>query len=96
MSNQHRAPYALPTLRVRDCHPLAAEYSAASKAIEKATDQLLRVGVFKDFYPQGDAALQQALDERAEMFRKLADLQAYANAWERWASDQVEADKENA
>ena len=43
----------------------------------------------RDFYPQGAAAWQQARDERAEMFRKLAEVQAYAEAWMERASDHL-------
>ena len=91
MSSQHRAPYALPTIRSREYHFLAAdEYSATSQALQEATDALLGTGVYRDFYFEDDAAWRQALDERAEMFRKLAELRAYANAWKEWASNQVE------
>ena len=90
MSNQHCAPYALTTIHSREYHSLVAEYSATDQAIQKATDALLRTGVYRDFYSEDDAAWRQALDERAEMFRKLAELRAYANAWKKWARDQVE------
>ena len=76
--------YALPEIHLNGtgAQTLANEYEAfyealdaAAKALQKATCNV------RDFYPQGDAAWQQARQEREEAFRKLAELQAYAEAW---------------
>ena len=81
------APYTLPAILVNGTKPLADEYSATCQAIDNATGALLKTGVFRDFYPEDDASYQQALDERAKMFHKLAEVQAYSKAWVEWASD---------
>jgi hypothetical protein len=69
---------------------LAEEYHAAYRAIDRASDALAAATCnARDFYPQGDAAWQQARDERTEMLLKLAEVQAYAEAWMAWASDHI-------
>jgi hypothetical protein len=84
--------YALPTIHSNGtgAKSLANEYHAVYQAIDKASDALAAATCnARDFYPQGAAAWQQARDERAEMFRKLAEVQAYAEAWMARASDHI-------
>ena len=84
--------YALPTIHLNGtgAKSLVDEYHAAYQAIDKAIEALVATTCnARDFYPQGDAAWQQARDERAEMFRKLAEVQAYAEAWMERASDHL-------
>jgi hypothetical protein len=84
--------YALPTIHLNGtgAKSLADEYHAVYHAIDRASDALAAATCnARDFYPQGDAAWQQARDERAEMFRKLAEVQAYAEAWMAQASDHL-------
>ena len=60
------------------------------QALDRASDALAAATCnARDFYPQGDAAWQQARNERAEIFRKLAEVQAYAEAWMARASDHL-------
>jgi hypothetical protein len=89
--DQHLA-HALPTIHLNGtgAKSLADEYHAVYRAIGRASDALQAATCnARDFYPQGDAAWQQARDERAEMFRKLAEVQAYAEAWMERASDHL-------
>jgi hypothetical protein len=84
--------HALPTIHLNGtgAKSLADEYHAVYRAIGRASDALQAATCnARDFYPQGDAAWQQARDERAEMFRKLAEVQAYAEAWMERASDHL-------
>jgi hypothetical protein len=84
--------HALPTIHLNGtgARSLADEYHAVYRALNKASDALEAATCnARDFYPQGDAAWQQARDERAEMFRKLAEVQAYAEAWMARASDHL-------
>lgn len=84
--------YALPTIHINGtgARSLADEYHAVYQAIDRASDALQAATCnARDFYPQGDAAWQKARDERAEMFRKLAEVQAYAEAWMERASDHL-------
>jgi hypothetical protein len=84
--------YALPTIHRNGtgARSLAEEYQAVYQAIDRASDALQAATCnARDFYPQGAAAWQQARDERAEMFRKLAEVQAYAEAWMERASDHL-------
>lgn len=86
------AAYALPTIRLNGtgAEALAAEYHEVCLAVGRACDALARATCNgRDFYPQSDAAWQQARNERAEMFRKLAEVQAYAEAWMARASDHI-------
>jgi hypothetical protein len=76
--------YALPTIHLNGtgAKSLAHEYQEVYLAVALAGHALQDATCnARDFYPQGDAAWQQARDERAEMFRKLAEVQAYAEAW---------------
>jgi sucrose-6-phosphate hydrolase SacC (GH32 family) len=91
--------YALPTIHLNGtgARSLADEYHAVYQAIDRASDALAAATCnARDFYPQGAAALTgwpsnwvQARAERAEMFRKLAEVQAYAEAWMERASDHL-------
>jgi hypothetical protein len=84
--------YTLPTIHRNGtgAKSLADEYHAVYQAIDQAGDALQAATCnARDFYPQGDAAWQQAQEERAEMFRKLIELQAYAEAWMGRASDHL-------
>ncbi len=75
---------ALPTIHLNGtgAKSLVDEYHAVYQAIDKASEALVAATCnARDFYPQGDAAWQQARDERAEMLSKLAEVQAYAEAW---------------
>jgi len=83
---------ALPTIHLNGtgAKSLADEYYAVYHSIGRASDSLQAATCnARDFYPQGDAAWQQARNERAEMFRKLAEVQAYAEAWMERASDHL-------
>ena len=87
--------YALPTIHLNGtgAQSLASEYHAVYLATSQACEALAAATCnARDFYPQGDAAWQQARDERADMFSKLAEVQLYAAAWMNKASDQVETD----
>lgn len=82
--------YALPTIHLNGtgAKSLVYEYYAVCQAINQASDALAAATCnARDFYPQGTDAWQQARDERAEMFRKLAEVQAYAEAWMERAID---------
>jgi hypothetical protein len=84
--------HALPTIHINGsgAKSLAGEYHAVYQAIDRASDALAAATCnARDFYPQGGAAWMQARDERAEMFRKLAEVQAYAEAWMERASDHL-------
>jgi hypothetical protein len=84
--------YALPTIHLNGtgAKSLAYEYHAVYQALNRACDALaVATCNARDFYPQGDAAWQRAREERAEMFRKLAEVQAYAEAWMERASDHL-------
>ena len=84
--------YALPTIHLNGtgAKSLADEYHAVYQALDRASDALEAATCnARDFYPQGDAAWQQAREERAEMFRKLNELQAYAEAWMGRASEHL-------
>jgi hypothetical protein len=84
--------YALPTIHLNGtgAKSLADEYHAVCQTLDGASDALAAATCnARDFYPQGDAAWQQARDERAEMFRKLAEVQAYAEAWMARAGDHL-------
>ena len=75
---------ALPTIHLNGtgAKSLVDEYHAVYQAIDKASEALVAATCnARDFYPQGDTAWQQAQDERAEMLSKLAEVQAYAEAW---------------
>jgi hypothetical protein len=89
--DQHLAR-ALPTIHLNGtgAKSLADEYHAVYQAVDRASDALQAATCnARDFYPQGDAAWQQARDERTEMFLKLAEVQAYAEAWMERASDHL-------
>jgi uncharacterized membrane-anchored protein YhcB (DUF1043 family) len=76
--------YTLPTIHLNGtgAKSLAAEYRSVYQAVARASDALAAATCNgRDFYTQGNAAWQQARDERAEMFRKLAEVQVYAEAW---------------
>jgi hypothetical protein len=78
------ATYALPTIHSNGtgAKSLAEEYHAVYQAIDRARYALAAATCnARDFYPQGDAAWIQARDERTEMFLKLVEVQAYAEAW---------------
>ena len=84
--------YTLPTIHLNGtgAKSLADEYHAVYQAIDRAGDALQAATCnARDFYPQGNAAWQQAREERAEMFRKLNELQAYAEAWMGRASEHL-------
>ena len=84
--------YALPTIHLNGtgAKSLADEYHAVYQALDRASDALEAATCnARDFYPQGGDAWQQARDERAEMFRKLAEVQTYAEAWMARASDHL-------
>jgi hypothetical protein len=84
--------YALPTIHLNGtgAQSLADEYrafrrtvTAAAAALEVATCNA------RDFYPQGGDAWEQARKDRADAYRKLAELQEYAEAWMARASDHL-------
>jgi hypothetical protein len=75
--------YALPTIHLNGtgARALADEYHAFYEALCRARDALRAATCNQsDFYPQGDAAWQQALAERAEMNHKLGELLEYAKS----------------
>ena len=85
MSNTTPTPaYALPTIHLNGtgAQSLANEYLAVYQAIDRASDALADATCnARDFYPQGPGAYEQACKERQEAFRKLKEVQAYAQAW---------------
>jgi hypothetical protein len=85
MSNTTPAPvYTLPTIHLNGtgAKSLADEYHAVCRAIDRASDALAAATCnARDFYPQGPGAYEQARKEREEAFRKLGEVQAYAQAW---------------
>jgi reverse gyrase len=84
--------YALPTIHLNGtgARSMADEYHAVYQALGRASDALAAATCnARDFYPQCTDAWIQARDERAEMFRKLAEVQAYAEAWMAQASDHL-------
>jgi hypothetical protein len=84
--------YTLPTIHLNGtgAKSLADEYHAVYQALGRASDALAAATCnARDFYSQGDAAWQQARNERAEMFCKLAEVQSYAEAWMERASDHL-------
>jgi hypothetical protein len=84
--------YALPIIHLNGtgAQSLADEYHAVYRAVDGASNALAAATCnARDFYPQGSAVWQQARDERAEMFRKLSELRAYAEAWMERASDHL-------
>ena len=89
MSNTTPAPvYTLPTIHLNGtgANSLADEYHAidqASEALAAATCNA------RDFYPQGPGAYARAMSQRFEAFRKLKEVQAYAQAWIERASDHL-------
>ena len=84
--------YTLPTIHLNGtgAKSLADEYHAVYQAIDRVSDALQAATCnSRDFYPQGDAAWQQAREERADMFRKLAEVQNYVEAWMERACDHL-------
>ena len=82
--------YTRPTIHLNGsgAKSLANEYHAVYQAIDQACDALQAATCnARDFYFQGDAAWRQARKEREEMFRKLAEVQNYAEAWMERACD---------
>lgn len=76
--------YTLPTIHLNGtgAKSLANEYHAVCRAIDRASDALaVATCNARDFYPQGPGAYEQARKERREAFRKLGEVQAYAQAW---------------
>ena len=76
--------YTLPTIHLNGtgAKSLADEYHAVCRAIDRASDALASATCnARDFYPQGPGAYEQARKERREAFRKLGEVQAYAQAW---------------
>jgi hypothetical protein len=69
---------------------LADEYHAVCQAIDRAFDALAGATCnARDFYLQGPGAYEQARQERREVFRKLGEVQAYAQAWMEAAGDHL-------
>ena len=84
--------YALPTIHMNGtgAQSLADEYHAFYRAINRAADALGEATCNgRDFYPQGSQVWEQAREERAAAFCKLAELQEYAEAWMAQASDHL-------
>ena len=84
--------YTLPTIHMNGtgAKSLADEYHEVYLAVGLAGHALQGATCnARDFYPQGGEAWQQAREERAAMFRKLAEVQAYAEAWMARASDHL-------
>jgi len=84
--------YSLPTIHLNGtgAKSLADEYHAVYQALDRASDALQAATCnARDFYPQGDAAWQQARDERSAMLSKLAEVQAYTEAWLAEAWDHI-------
>ena len=84
--------YSLPTIHLNGTSPgaLADEYHRLYQAIDQASRALEAATCnARDFYPQGDSAWQQARNERDEMFRKLAEVQTYAEAWMERAGEHI-------
>ena len=84
--------YTLPTIHLNGtgAKSLADEYHAVYQAIDRVSDALQAATCnSRDFYPQDDAAWQQAREERADMFRKLAEVQNYVEAWMERACDHL-------
>ena len=84
--------YALPTIHLNGtgAKSLADEYLAVYQALDIAIDALASATCnHRDFYPQGEAAWEQAWNERHEMFGKLLKVQAYAEAWMERASNHL-------
>jgi hypothetical protein len=93
MSNTTPTPaYTLPTIHLNGtgAKPLADEYHAVCQAVDRAFDALAGATCnARDFYPQGPGAYEQARQERGEAFRKLGEVQAYAQAWMEAAGDHL-------
>ena len=76
--------YASPTIHLNGtgAQALADEYRALWQAAERAMVALSAATCnVRDFYPQGSGAFDQARLEREMVFRKLAEVQAYAQSW---------------
>ena len=90
MSHSTPAPaYTLPTIHLNGTggRALADEYCAFWQELDKAAAVLSAATCnARDFYPQEPGSYIQACRERQEAFRKLKDLQAYAQAWMEQAS----------
>jgi hypothetical protein len=93
MSNTTPAPvYTLPTIHLNGtgAQSLADEYLAVYRAIDQANDALAAATCnARDFYPQEPGAYARAMSQRYEAFRKLKEVQAYAQAWIERASDHL-------
>ena len=84
MSNTPTPTYALPTIQLNGtgAQTLANEYEAFYEALDAAAKALRNATCnSRDFYTQGGSSWQRARQEREEAFRKLQELQAYAEAW---------------
>jgi hypothetical protein len=83
--------YALPSIHLNGtgAQTLFDDYQAFHLAILNA-EKALDMATFnaRDFYPQ-EEAWKQACKDRADAFRKLAELQQYAEAWLGLASDHI-------
>jgi hypothetical protein len=76
--------YTLPTIHLNGtgAKSLADECHAVYQAIDRASDALADATCnARDFYPQGPGAYEHARKEREEAFRRLGEVQAYAQAW---------------
>lgn len=81
---------ALPTIHLNGtgAQSLQAEYEAVRLAAESAIDALEKATCNgRDFYPQPDAAWEQARAERETAFAMLQQVVDYAAMWEEKAAD---------
>jgi len=84
--------YTLPTIHPNGtgAKSLADEYHAVYQAIDRASDALAAATCnARDFYPQEPGAYARAMSQRFEAFRKLREVQAYAQAWMEAAGDHL-------
>jgi hypothetical protein len=82
----------LPTIHLNgtSAQNLSAEYYAALKSIQEASNALVNATCNqRDFYPQGDGAWEKARAERSDMFLYLATVEQYLSAWAEHASNHI-------
>lgn len=76
--------YTLPTIHLNgtSAKSLSNEYYKVYVNLDTAIDFLVDATCnARDFYPQGEAAWQQAKKEREEALDKLREVQQYVGAW---------------
>jgi hypothetical protein len=82
----------LPTIHLNGtgASSLFEEYEAAWRAVRAAGEAISAATCNqRDFYPQSPEAWSAALAERAEMFRKLGEVEQYLADWAQHASTRI-------